>query len=185
MFEVEQKFNVETHAGVEGQLRELGARFAEPIEQVDRYFAHPQRDFASTDEALRIRCVGDENYITYKGPKIDTATKTRREIELPLRSGTEHAEQFAELLQALGFEPVASVRKIRRSAALRYQDWDFEVALDEVTSLGTFVELELAADSSQLDAARERLHTLAAQLNLTNVERRSYLELLLEADPQT
>ena len=45
----------------------------------------PCRDFAQTDEALRIRTVGDTSFVTYKGPKLDATTKTRRELELPLR----------------------------------------------------------------------------------------------------
>ena len=87
MFEVEQKFRVDGFAEIETHLARLGAEIENPIEQVDTYFAHPQRDFAATDEALRIRQVGDENFVTYKGPKIDSQTKTRREIELPFASG--------------------------------------------------------------------------------------------------
>ena len=59
----------------------LAARFHDPAEQVDRYFAHPCRDFARTDEALRLRRDGDDVAITWKGPRIDAATKTRRESE--------------------------------------------------------------------------------------------------------
>ena len=53
------------------------------------------------------------------------------------------------------------------------------MALDSVVDVGTFVELELTATESQLDDARDCLHRLAAQLQLTQIERRSYLELLL------
>ena len=83
------------------------------IGQSDRYFAHPSRDFARTDEALRIRTVGASSFVTYKGPKIDVTTKTRRELELPLDPGDADGSQFAELLTALGFTPVAVVRKQR------------------------------------------------------------------------
>ena len=68
---------------------ELGATIEPPVVQVDQYFAHPARDFAQTDEALRLRRVGKQNFITYKGSKIDATTKTRREIELPLAPGEE------------------------------------------------------------------------------------------------
>jgi len=76
-FEVEQKFPVADLADVENRLAALGATFVDEVVQVDRYFAHPSRDFAKTDEAIRIRQVGDANFITYNGPKIDTTTKTR------------------------------------------------------------------------------------------------------------
>ena len=181
MFEVEQKFRVADFSAIETQLARLGAVIAAPVEQVDTYFAHPQRDFAATDEALRIRQVGDENFITYKGPKIDSHTKTRKEIELSFAAGQLSAKQLGELLQELSFKPVAAVRKIRRHAHLPRGGWNFDIALDEVDRVGTFVELEVTADETQLDDARAQLHTLAAELNLEHVVRTSYLELLLAA----
>jgi hypothetical protein len=85
----------------------LGGRSADTVTQVDQYFNHPARDFAQTDEALRLRRVGEVNFITYKGPKLDAITKSRHEIELPLPSGDAAATGFAELLTTLGFQPVA------------------------------------------------------------------------------
>jgi len=161
-------------------LRDLAAVEKGIVEQVDQYFAHPVRDFARTDEALRIRRVGEHNVITYKGPKIDATTKTRREIELPLAAGGEAAEEFAELLVALGFRPVATVRKTRTAYALTWQSRPVEVALDSVDGLGTFVEIEAAAaGKSELDSARDAVTSLAAELGLESSERRSYLEMLV------
>src|SRR5947209_1900997 len=101
-YEVEQKYRYPADLDLEKRLNDLGAAWHEPVQQVDTYFAHPARDFAATDEALRIRSVGEQNFVTYKGPKIDKTTKTRHELELPLASGHKAAEQFGQLLQALG-----------------------------------------------------------------------------------
>jgi len=180
MYEVEQKFPVADLAALEEKLVSLGAATGDPVRQLDRYFAHPSRDFSVTDEALRIRRIGQHNWVTYKGPKIDTTTKTRREIELPLPKGDAGAAGFADLLSALGFTFVADVRKTRRHANLTRRGRPIEIALDEVDDLGTFVELELAAGEADLDDARRALAELAAELGLKNSERRSYLELLLE-----
>lgn len=179
-FEVEQKFPVANLALIEAQLHILGATFGAPLDQVDRYFAHPARDFATTDEALRVRRVGNENCITYKGPKLDSTTKTRREIELPLAGGEEYLARYTELLTALGFNVVAEVSKHRTPAELHWQGKNIEAALDNVTSVGTYLELEVIADEAELDEARATITSLAAKLGLSNSERRSYLELLLE-----
>ena len=56
-FEVEQKFALANPAAVADRLAELGATDAQTVVQVDRYFNHPARDFAQTDEALRLRRV--------------------------------------------------------------------------------------------------------------------------------
>jgi adenylate cyclase, class 2 len=179
--EVEQKFRAAHTSELLARLERLGAVFDEPIVQVDQYFAHPARDFAKTDEALRIRRVGERNFVTYKGPKLDATTKTRRELELPLMPGEQSAEEFAELLEALGFSRVREVQKTRRVTHVRWQGGDVEVALDDVDRLGQFVELEIVTESDPT-AARELVASLAAEFGLATVERRSYLELLLAGE---
>jgi len=179
--EVEQKFPVSDLAALETRLIELGATLGEDHEQVDRYYRHPTRDFARTDEALRLRRVGKHNYITYKGPKLDRTTKTRREIEIALPVGDVGAVQAAELLAALSFEPVLEVRKHRRHLSLTWNGTPVEIALDRVAEVGQFVELELIADDSSLRSAQETIAALSAELGLIASERRSYLEMLIAA----
>lgn len=181
MFEVEQKFHIAAADELRGRIASLGGDIGPPEKQLDQYYAHPARDFAQTDEALRIRRVGDEAYVTYKGAKTDPTTKTRREIELPLSGGAKGAERFAELLEILGFRPVATVAKSRRRALVRWHDHEVEVALDDVEDVGQFVELELQAEEQDVPRAQACLASLANELGVDRSERRSYLELLLEA----
>ena len=138
------------------------------------------RDFAQTDEALRIRSVGDQNWVTWKGPKIGSRTKTRREIELPLGDGTQTAEQLSEVLQILGFRSVTVVRKTRKLHELTRNGRRFEIALDEVDELGTFLEVELMADEADLKSAQDAVLELARELGLSQTEPRSYLGMLLQ-----
>ena len=91
MLEVEMKFPAADLPTLAARLEALGARRGETLEEADHYFNAPDRDFARTDEALRIRRIGDHNRITYKGPKRDAVTKTRTEIELPIGDGAETA----------------------------------------------------------------------------------------------
>lgn len=178
-FEVEQKFPLDDAVGVERRLVELGAQATDTVEQADQYFNHPARDFAQTDEALRLRSVGEKNFITYKGPKLDATTKTRRELELPLPDGKASAPGFAELLTALGFCRVESVRKVRRQFHISWQGKTVEAVIDDVADLGQFLELELSVGETEVEAAKSSIASLAGNLGLTRSERRSYLELLL------
>jgi adenylate cyclase class 2 len=180
--EVELKFRAEQGhdlSAIRAGLIELGALPVGTVDQADTYFAHPARDFAATDEALRLRRVGERNCITYKGPKLDAATKTRRELELPLADGAAMFDQHAELLVALGFRPVATVYKRREALTVDWQGFHVEAALDTVENVGPFVELETSADAATLPAARDCITSLAKQLRLDHSERRSYLEMLL------
>ena len=179
--EVEQKYRIEDANAVLAGLSSLGAESQHIVQQLDTYYAHPQRDFAATDEALRIRRVGQSNFITYKGPKLDATTKTRREIELSLASGSSSADDYDELLVALGFTRVAEVSKIRQIFRLQRDDATIEVSLDQVRDLGDFIEIEIVVDEdAKIEPAQQHLAALAGELQLAGAERRSYLELLLE-----
>ncbi|MGA2062607.1 MAG: class IV adenylate cyclase [Thermoguttaceae bacterium] len=179
-YEVEQKFPVSDMPALQERLIALGATIGETQVEVDLYFGHPARDFSKTDEALRIRRIGAKNCITYKGPKIDITTKTRREIELPLPDGEEPAKDWGNMLQALGFEPVGEVLKWRRKARILWQSQAIECALDDVQGLGEYCELELITNFADLEPAKACIAALAEKLGLKQSERRSYLELLLE-----
>ncbi|MFM7107794.1 MAG: class IV adenylate cyclase [Planctomycetaceae bacterium] len=187
VYEVELKFPVADPAGIERRLAGLGGRLSAAVNQVDRYFAHPSRDFAVTDEALRLRCVGDDVVVTWKGPRIDAVTKTRREIELgvdPVANGPAGAAtitRWTDLLEALGFRQVREVAKQRRTAIVHRDNAEIEVALDDVAGLGWFLELEERAAAADVERARGRLTAIARELGCAAPERRSYLELLLAA----
>jgi adenylate cyclase, class 2 len=183
-WEVEQKFRIRDRATVEAKLSELKVQFAAPQHQADRYFNHPARDFGKTDEALRIRRIGDDAFVTYKGPKIDSITKTRRELEFRLPPSSSN-EEFAELLLALGFRDVATVRKARQIGHLQWQGFPIEIALDEVDQIGSFLEIEIVADDSTLSEAKSAVASLSQRLETGPNERRSYLELLLEKNVVT
>lgn len=182
-FEVEQKHRIDAVAEVVARLTARGVTLCATLEQSDQYFAHPCRDFAKTDEALRIRTAGGRSFVTYKGPKLDTTTKTRRELELPLDLQDADGSRLAELLMALGFTPVALVHKKRRPFELTHAGRAVEGALDDVDGLGTFIELELRADEADLDETKRLISSLAAELDLGPSEPRSYLEMLLEKGP--
>jgi adenylate cyclase class 2 len=191
VYEVEQKYPLSDGSTVEAALVRLGATWHGTAEQVDRYFNHPSRDFAVTDEALRLRRTDDTLAITWKGPRLDATAKTRREIELPLVEAAVPAaalveaavpaslDRWTELLEALGFRQVREVAKRRRLATVAWQGMAIEVAIDQVAGLGDFVELELLADAPGIAAAAARVESLARELGCTNPERRSYLEMLL------
>jgi adenylate cyclase class 2 len=181
MLEIEQKFANADFAGLEKRLAQWNARLGEEHIEADHYFNAPDRDFARTDEAFRLRRVGSANFLTYKGPKQPGTVKVRTELEIPLRDGEEAAGQFVQLLAHLGYRAVAVVRKRRQMYHLERGGFALAVCLDEVEELGRFAEVEIVAPDEQADAGRSILTDTAAALGLTNVERRSYLNLLLTA----
>ncbi len=174
MFEVEIKAYLDDITSVENRLKNLGATYRKTIQQVDIYFQHPIRNFAKTDEALRIRISDNKSYLTYKGPKIDTSSKTREELEIEIQ---DHSKLLT-LLRKIGFFPVIEVKKSRKCYLFK----DIIISLDSVKCLGDFIELEIGvADKKSINDVKSRLLSLLKQLKIPQekLERRSYLELLL------
>lgn len=177
--EVELKFRVADVAETRRMAEELGGKAGSAIEQADIYYAHPTRDFAQTDEALRVRIVGETACVTYKGPLLDSETKSRQETEIWFSGGAVDGRRFGGLLAKLGFREVREVRKKREAWHLDWEGQEVELVLDLVEGLGPFVELETSASSATFADAKAKLMSLAKRLRLQDSERRSYLAMLM------
>jgi adenylate cyclase class 2 len=203
MFEVEVKIRAD-HDAVRSRLEARGGAQCAKVRQVDTYYDAPHRDFAETDEALRIRretrragevddetergadeTAGDDQMqdggdettvnVTYKGPLLDEASKTRTEHETAVLDG----ETMDAILGGLGFEPVATVEKDRDV----FDVDGYTVTLDTVAGVGSFVEVEREAEAD-VESVREDVFDVARDLGLdpTDQIRTSYLGMLLDDD---
>jgi adenylate cyclase class 2 len=203
MYEVEVKVRAD-HGAVRDALADRGADRLDAVVQEDTYYDAPHRDFAETDEALRIRrerrldanratdhsgASGDgrasghdgpshewTTRLTYKGPLLEAESKSREEHETAVADG----ETAAAIFDGLGFEPAATVRKERE----HYDLGEYVVTLDDVEGLGQFVEVETETEDADIAAARDGARSLLDSLGLDPDEqiRTSYLGLLLAGD---
>ncbi|MFD1684509.1 class IV adenylate cyclase [Halobellus litoreus] len=196
MYEVEVKVRASRDA-VRKRLRDADAGRVEGVTQIDTYYDAPHRDFAETDEALRLRretrdpgaddrdstdggadpdaTAGETTKLTYKGPLIDAASKTREEHETAVADG----DAAAAIVEGLGFESAAVVEKEREFFSLD----GYTVTLDRVDGLGEFVEVEAEVDEdADVDSVRDGAFAVLRRLGLDPDEqiRTSYLGLLLD-----
>jgi adenylate cyclase class 2 len=177
--EIEGKYRVDDEAGLLARLAAVGARPGPPESHEDHYLQHPARDFRATDEALRMRRVNDEWFVTYKGPRAAGPLKSRPEIELPIAAGSDGA--WLQIWAHLGFRPVAVVRKTRRVFSLAALHPGLHATLDHVPGIGHFAEIECVVHGpAEREAAEAAVHDAAARLGLHLPERRSYLAMVLQ-----
>ncbi|MCU0847409.1 MAG: class IV adenylate cyclase [Spirochaetes bacterium] len=167
--EIEIKAYADDLAEFERGIRRIGGLFLRNEEMADLYFGHPSRNFASTDEALRLRRIGDQTLITYKGARMSGRSKTRMELE----TGIGDFEVMRGILHNLGFSEAGLVEKKRDIFDYR----GIEVCLDRVSGLGDFVELEKTGEDREL--VEKELFEAAEIMGLSRFETRSYLEMLL------
>lgn len=178
MYEVEVKVRAD-HAAVREALDDRSADRLGAVTQVDTYYDAPHRDFAETDEAVRVRreqSGGDDRAIlTYKGPLLEAESKSREEHETVVAD----PESIESILEGMGFEPAATVNKERD----RYELEGYAVTLDSVDGLGEFVEVETETSDDDIADARDGVRELLGSLGLDPAEqiRTSYLGLLLES----
>ena len=162
--EVKVRINIEK---VKNKLSNLGVKFIRDQHQLDTYFSHPCRDFKKSDEALRVRITANKYFLTYKGKKLDSQTKTRNEVEIEVNS------KIFNLLKALGFSEIRKIEKQRS-----FYRWDnLGVYLDKVEGLGEFLEVE--GDSWE---DKKKIFQLLEKLGIkkNRLIRKSYLELVGE-----
>jgi adenylate cyclase class 2 len=184
-FEVENKFRVRDLAELKRRLRQQfgSSKFSKPASEADTFFQHPCRDFVQTDESLRLRkrTFADgtsEHVLTYKGPKIDSKTKTRQEIEMSITE----PERWESFFIALGFRKSASIQKYRRRLDVIVENREVEITLDTLPALPEsaqlFLEVETLSTPDEVEECRALILGLAKQLGLGKPVRKSYLHLV-------
>ncbi len=158
MIEVEIKLKAD-HNSVRKQLEKLDAQFIKKEINDDIYFQHPTRDFITEDRTLRIRSTENETILTYKGPKINSESKSRKEINIVI----DNLDNIMDMLDELGFTKSGTVFKQR-------EYWSFDnivITLDKIKKIGEYVEFESEIDNtSDLDVEVKKLKTLIRDLNL-------------------
>jgi len=165
--EIEIKCYCDDDKNVKNLLSEIGAEFIDKRFERDIYFNHPSKDFKDTDEALRLRTVGEKTLITYKGPKVSKISKARIEHETEVKDYS----SMNNILESLGFVQSGIVEKERYI----YSFNGMEISIDYVEGLGIFVEIEKIGELK--DEIEKELFNTAERLGLVRFERRSYLEL--------
>src|SRR5688572_22737341 len=134
--EIEIKARVADMYALITKLEQLGCTISAPVTQHDTIFvAQDYGDFGefhSGENILRVREQGDTSFFTIKQPDLNEFDSIEHEVEVS------DPEEMRNAIRLMGYEEQAQVRKTRRKA--HYDQW--EICLDEVKDLGSFIELE-------------------------------------------
>ena len=194
MIEVEIKVRIENPDLMRKKFKENHGSYKFSLIHEDTYYNMPKelRDFKQTDEALRIRksLKYDKNktekeqesnyFLTYKGKKMDTSTKTREEIDLKI----EDLEKMKRILNVLGFQEILTVKKERELHEFEFKNHSIEALIDYLPILKQyFIEVEYLTEfSDKIDESKEILFDFLSVLGIRKEESitKSYLELIIE-----
>ena len=177
--EIEICVKLENFDKVRLKLEKIG-KFIKTIRQVDTYFNPPQRDFMSLEkpvEFLRIRNNDNKEFsfdYHYCHRKEDQSKSHTAELEISISD----PEILKKILESLNFKEIATVDKTREV----WDCCDFEVVLDYVKELGSFMEIEAKKDLGGINQTTAACHTFLKELNITYLgfSTQGYLSNLLE-----
>lgn len=165
MLEVEVKIKQPEHIDIPKYAADNGFEAGQLLWERDTYLNSPWRDFKESDEAFRVRrrenkTTGElSQVVTYKGPKLDTTSNTRTEMEVAV----EDADTMQRILEAVSFTPVPMVEKLRQY----YHRGNVTICHDRVTDLGDFMEIEVIAPEEDQDQALAQIEEILADMGLS------------------
>ena len=144
-------------------LKERGCFLTEPISQHDVIYSQKssKEEFEQSKEGdiiIRLRYLAEGAELNLKQQRSGEMDNLEYETEV------KNPAAMRDILLRLGWQSVIEVKKLRRKGKLG----KYEICLDEVEGLGSFVELEmLADDDADPAAAREQLFRELESLGLS------------------
>ncbi len=172
MREIEIKLRVDNLEEVASLLLARGCELSSPFHQHDVTYTKggSTAEWQASKEGhtvMRIRRLANGTLLAYKEQKLGEMDNIEHETEVG------DADTAHQILLALGFVPGVEVKKLRRKGKLG----EYEICLDEVEGLGTFIELEkLAPEEVDAELVREELFATLESLGLSRdrEEKRGY-----------
>ena len=164
MKEVEVKAKVRDKEGLLEALGREGVGLSEPITQIDHVYARKDLpDFVECEDGeifLRIREQKGKLIFTLKQPQNNDLVCTEHELEIG------NKEEMHSIMEIMGYEKKVEVVKTRQKARFR----KYEICVDEVEGLGSYVELEEMTDDDP-NAAQYEMFKLLESLGITKDDR--------------
>jgi adenylate cyclase class 2 len=159
--EIEVKARVTDSKKLFDQIKSLNITLSPEIIQNDETFV--DQNFGDYDRVqsgkniLRIRKNNGKYIFTLKQPQKNELDCIEKETEIA------DPEEFRDALIIMGFKPAVKINKVRRKA--KYLD--YEICIDEVENLGTFIEVEkITDDSDDSDKVQEELFHFLESLGI-------------------
>lgn len=146
--EIEVKARVENFDALINKLEKLGCKLSKPIVQDDKVFLPNGIGVDNRKKginALRIRKENGKIIFNLKQRGKVTLSHVERELEIG------DVQIMEDIIRLLGFYEFQTLKKKRRKCHYN----EYEICLDEVDDLGTFIEIEKMSDGDDKEVQDE------------------------------
>ncbi len=156
MAEVEVKIKVKSFTSLIRKLEQLGCKFSESISQHDKNFVkhgvHYENVNLDHTPVLRIRREQNQSLLTLKYNRTNELDCVEKQTTI----GSD--DEMEEMLKIMGYYEVMQIKKTRRKCNYN----GYEICLDEVETLGSFIEVEKITEDDGEKAQIELMNFLAS-----------------------
>lgn len=150
---------------------EAKASFSGSSNEKDLYLRH--KSDIERSLVLRIRRKENKSLLTFKGKATGDDTAWL-DVDLPL----DHPDDLEYLLLGSDYVEVVRINKHRST----YRIHEFEINLDEIEHLGSFIEIEGHGTQSERDTIEQKITQLLIDFGMqtSDIIRKGYVALMLE-----
>jgi adenylate cyclase class 2 len=159
--EIEIRVIVKDLGKIEEKLRKI-AKFVKAKDQKDEYFVPSGNDYFAekkTKEYFRVRNEKGKSHINYSFCHFGNEGKLFKTDEY--ETGIEDPETISAILKKTGFILKVTVEKHRKI----FEYKDFEICLDEIKGLGSFVEIEAKKMLGSPEETRKKCYEMLNELS--------------------
>ncbi len=179
--EIEVKARITDREAVREKLAALGCAFSNPITQDDTVYTvkvGTLEEFLSNDIFLRIRIQNDGRVILTAKKPVKKGAENLVKIEHEIIVSV--AEEGQAILEMMGYQQAVRVKKTRQTAHFN----DYEICLDDIEGLGSFIELEQMWESAEADGIQEKMFAFLMSLGISPEQqvKKGYDILMIERD---
>lgn len=166
MREIEIKIKVNNLEALRQKLQEKECVLSEPIKQHDVVYSlkGSAEEFESAKEGDIILRIRRQNIAGNEVAEFNLKQQRSNEMDnIEYETEIKNPEAMRNILNILGWAPQIEVKKIRQKGKLG----EYEICLDEVEELGSYVELEkITDDDVNPEKIREELFRVLESLGL-------------------
>lgn len=160
MKEIEVKYRLNDVNHLIKRLQQLGCKMSDIEDQKDTVYVTDLKNINSNPGSIFLRVRKNNDKVELNAKKHEKVMQSRMEVEFEV-SSYEDANRFLELI---GFERWVEVKKKRIHTV--YENCN--ICIDQVDSLGSFVELEYVVDD--LESDQEILKKIGEMANKIGID---------------
>lgn len=164
MNEIEIKVKLGDSGKLVEQLQELGCPLSHPVIQRDVIFvSEDMREYKVVEGTVIVRTRNEADRITFTLKQQLSKALSSKEYEVEVSSD----EIVHQMLLLMGFKELVRVNKTRIKSTYN----NFNICIDEVENLGSFVELECMTERQDFENVQDEMYSFLDTLGVTVIEK--------------